>query len=190
MASRPVHNKLFHPIIYNWIKLTYCIYGTQIVFSKSSNFNTISCTRTSCSGDTGFSPLPMPLRIRCGVFYSCFSHGILFQTHFLLHHFLCWPTDHWFTCFVLFLTCLACFLSASSLERSWGTCVTFSVVPFSENVFLPPVIASCDVFFRTSAVWWSLLVNGTRMSVTSSLAGFTTAVWRMFFHMKAENPKR
>jgi hypothetical protein len=28
------------------------------------------------------------------------------------------------------------------------------------------------------------------MSVTSSLARFITAVWRMSFHVNAENPKR
>jgi hypothetical protein len=133
MASRPVHNKLFLPTIYNWIKLTYCVYGTQIMFNKSCP--PISCTCTPYLGDTGSSPSPMPLRIRYCVFYSCFSHGILFQTHFLLHNFLCWPTDRWFTCFALLLTWLACFLSASTIERSWGTCVTFSIVPFSGDVF-------------------------------------------------------
>ena len=70
MASRPVHNSLFRPIIYNWIKLKYCIYGTQIVFSKSSNFNTIPNIYTPYPGDTGSSPLPMPLPIRHCVFFS------------------------------------------------------------------------------------------------------------------------
>jgi len=70
MTSRPVHNSLFRPIIYKWIKLKYCIYGTQIVFSKSSNFNTISGICTPYTGDSGSSPLPMPLRIWCCAFYS------------------------------------------------------------------------------------------------------------------------
>lgn len=184
-----MHNNLFRPIIYNWIKLKYSTFGTQILLNKSSNFNTISSICTPYPGDTGSSPLSMPLHIRCFVFYSALVKAF-FPKALFITSFPYWPTDFWFTCFALFLTLLACFLSASTLERSWYTYVTISIVPFSRDVFCLLSSRRCDDFFWTSAVWWSLRVDGTRMSVTSSLAGFTTAVWRMSSHVNAENPKR
>lgn len=147
------------------------------MFNKSSSFNTISCTCTPYPGHAASSPRPMPLRIRCCVFYSCFSHGILFQSTFyyiiffvgrlivdlpvLLFSWLDWRVS----CPHQPLKGLEVRMSLSALVLSQEMC------------FCCLSSRGCDVFFRTSAVWWSLLVDGARMSVTSSLAGCTAAVW-------------
>lgn len=135
---------------------------TGIIFIKSFKVSTFFVHPHIPS-----SPQWMTFRFCCSVSSSLVAVSPSMSS-FILHSFSLSAGCFFVYLFWCFLDFVGFFLFQLILERTRGKYFTSNAAFLSCGSFKLPAFRKWWFFFKTSAMWYSLFVEGTRMSVTSS----------------------